>query len=1083
MRFRVLGPLRALGPAGWTTVPAPQQRVLLAVLLAEAGQVVSTGRMVDELWARPPRRAVATVQVYLGRLRRLLGPGAVGRLVTHGSGYRLLVDDGDVDADVFERLVAAARDALAAGRPQAAVDTFAEALSLWHGPALADVPASATVTALAARLERARLGAVEDAIGVRLDLGRHLDVVDELGSLVGDHPLRERLHAFHVLALYRCGRRGEALAAYQAARRTLLDELGLEPGPELRGIERAILADERQPAVPPVHLDAPAAHPSVPAQLPAAVAEFTGRAGQLKRLDTLLDRGGSRRPVMVIGAVAGAAGVGKTALAVRWAHQHRDRFPDGQLYVNLRGYAAERPLRPVDALAMFLPALGVAAEQVPADQEEAAAVFRSLLADKRMLVLLDNANHADQVRPLLPGGAGCLVLVTSRDRLDGLVARDGAARLDVDVLTDEEARTLLVRLLGPERAEAEPAATTDLVRLCGRLPLALRIVAANLAKQPGAGLGDYAAHLSKHDRLTMLAVDGDPQAAVRTAVDYSYEQLTPAVRRVFRLIGLVPSPDVTVESVAALADTDAGTAAASLDRLAAVHLIEETRPGRYAYHDLVRIYAAERATVDERPSRRDGALRRLYDFYLCRVHAAAARLYPEMTRLPVPGTDIAEVTGFADHTRALEWLDAERANLVAAVRHAAMHGPRSAAWRLADAMRGYLLLGMHIVEWATVAAAAREAADADGDDHARAAAHISLAGWDWATGRYRQAIDRYAPALAFARRAGWAAGESTVLGNLANVHAEQGQLTRAAEYLAQALDIDRRHRDRGAQAIKLGNLGTLYRALGQLRQAVRCHTEALDLHRQFADRSGEAYTLTSLGEAYQELGQLSAAATALTRAVALNREVADRATEADALHVLARVHRDRGRYDEALDLAREALALARDAGRSRTEGDALNTEASIHLEAGRAQQAVDGYQRALATARTWGHRHAEAEALIGLATAHHRATRTEQAVAHARDGLLIAQDGRYRLLEGDALTTLAAIHLRLGESQAALDHASRGIDVHSETGHRLGLARARIIAARALQRIGRIEAAGSHRRRAEELFAEIGAPVPDYRHG
>jgi DNA-binding SARP family transcriptional activator len=456
----------------WKTVRAPQPRVVLAVLLTEAGSTVSVDRLVDEIWGdHPPQAAVNTVQSYVVRLRRLLGDSP-SRLITAGRGYQLLVADDELDSRAFETLVESGQRHLQGGRPADAVDQLATALALWRGPAMNDVPASPAVTAEAIRLEQRRLTALECRLGAELVLGRHAETVDELERLVAEYPLREGLRRHLMLALYRCGRRAEALDRYREGRAVLVTEFGMEPGPGLRDLERAILADDERlvlasgPAVTSV-----AELVSIPAQLPADVGGFIGREHALRVLDGIPD-------ATVIRTITGMAGVGKTALAVHWAHRVRDRFADGQLYVNLRGYASGRPLRPIEALARFLHALGVPAGQVPTDDDEAAALYRTRLAGRRMLILLDNAGSPDQVRPLLPGVPGCVVLVTSRDNLAGLLVREGAYNIRLDVLTDAEARLLLTNLLGADRLGAESDTAAELAALCARLPLALRLAAA-----------------------------------------------------------------------------------------------------------------------------------------------------------------------------------------------------------------------------------------------------------------------------------------------------------------------------------------------------------------------------------------------------------------------------------------------------------------------------------------------------------------------------------------------------------------------------------------------------------------------------
>lgn len=689
MRFRILGPLRVQDGTHWISVRATQQRLVLAVLLIEAGKVISTDQLVNEIWGeQPPGTAAATVRGYVRALRRILGGGTDGPLLTRGHGYELVVADEDLDARVFERLVDAGMRAIVGGDRGGALTRLSEALALCHGQVLADVPPTETVATEITRLEQRRLTAMEERLGALLDLGRHAEMVDELAHVVAEHPLRERLQGQLMLALYRCGRRAEALATYRNAHRMISGELGVEPGMELRELHQAMLSDEP-------HLVAPVRqssqnHRVTPAQLPAEVTAFTGRETPLKQLDMLLPNeddpdGATGPPLPVVATIVGTAGVGKTALAMRWAHQVRRFFPDGQLYVNMRGYAAVPPMRPIDALARFLPSLGVPAEQVPLDLDVAASLYRSLLADKKILVLLDNVAHSDQVRPLLPGSRGCRVLLTSRDKLGGLVARDGAVPLTLDALDPAESMTLLTRLLGADRVAAEPDAATTLSDLCGHLPLALRIAAANLTARPTHAIADYTTRLAAGDRLAALQMDGDPEATVRAAFDHSYATLPDDAARLFRLLGLLPGTEITAPAAAALADFSLSQANRLLDRLARGHLIVEHTRDRYTLHDLLRLYAADLAARDGTLDPR-AALDRLYDHYLRGVRSAVTRLDPYASRLPVPGP----VAG--DRTEALAWLDAELPNLMAAITHAVAQGPRVVAWQLADALRGYLFM-------------------------------------------------------------------------------------------------------------------------------------------------------------------------------------------------------------------------------------------------------------------------------------------------------------------------------------------------------------------------------------------------------
>ena len=523
-----------------------------------------------------------------------------------------LADASDLDARWFAHLLAAGRGALRAGQPERAAALLADALGLWRGRALVDVPATLAVEAEAARLEEQRLAALEARIDADLACARHAVLIPELRKLVLDYPLRERLWGQLVLALYRSGRQADALSAYREIHQLLEAELGVEPGAALRRLHQRILSADAALDAPARSAPGARATPApVPRQLSADVAGFTGRGEHLRRLGQLLGGDGQGPAALVIAAIVGTAGVGKTALAVHWAHQVAGRFADGQLYVDLRGVARRPPLPPAEALAQLLRALGVPAAQVPPELEEAAGTYRSLLAGRRVLVVLDNAASPDQVRPLLPGSPTCLVVVTSRNQLRGLVAKDDARLLTLDVLGRDEAAALVGRVIGDARVRAEPAATAELARLCAHLPLALRIAGANLADHPGQPIADYTAELAEGDRLAKLVVGGDEQTAVRSSLDLSYQRLAPPERRLFRLLGLVPGPDVSAAAAAALAGTTPERAELVLDRLALAHLLARRAPGRFAVHDLLRLYAIDRALREESEQEREVATRRL----------------------------------------------------------------------------------------------------------------------------------------------------------------------------------------------------------------------------------------------------------------------------------------------------------------------------------------------------------------------------------------------------------------------------------------------------------------------------------------
>ncbi|MFD6566610.1 BTAD domain-containing putative transcriptional regulator [Micromonospora profundi] len=608
--FTMLGPVEVHAGDSGVALGGARNQSILAALLLDTGRVVSIRRLIDAAWGDdPPSSARAQVQNRVGVLRRLLRcEHAESELIaTRGSGYQLNLDGWQLDLRQFDEAVDRA-DVLADGGDLAgARAALGAALQLWRGPALDGLSTPLLQTA-AAQMEERRLSALERRIQLDLALGRHGELVPELTNLTGEHQYREGLHALLTLALYRSGRRAEALSAHQRVRRLLAEQIGVEPGELLRTLHGAMLrGDESLAWRPPADGSVPVVVRSVatPHELPADVAMFTGQRQALAELDRLLPEAGAA-------AIAGSAGVGKTALAVHWAHRVAHQFPDGQLFINLHGYAPQPPLRPIEALGVLLRSLGVRPEEVPVDVAGASAMYRSLTAGKRMLVVLDNARSAEDVRPLLPGGPGCLVLITSRDRLAGLAAREGVRRLTLGVLSPDDAGTLLARLLGEDRARAEPETVGELASLCAYLPLALRIAVASLAHRPYRRVADLVAELRTEDRLAALAADDDDEAAIQVAFDLSYETVPPAAQRLFRLLGLAPGEDFSTATAAALSGTAPAEAELLLERLAAAHLIEEHAPGRFAFHDLLRRYAHDRAMRQHSAHQRRAALRRLH---------------------------------------------------------------------------------------------------------------------------------------------------------------------------------------------------------------------------------------------------------------------------------------------------------------------------------------------------------------------------------------------------------------------------------------------------------------------------------------
>jgi len=1004
VEFRILGPLQVITDAGPVALGGRRPRTLLAMLLAHPAQVVSLDHLIDAVWdGRPPATARRQVQNDISALRRRLGDGDA-TIVADGRGYRVQPGPGELDSQVFAEGVTRASALAADGQLAEAVGVLRSALRLWRGPALLGLDGRA-VEAAAARLDEQRLTAIEQRFELELRLGRHDEVVGDLTELVAANPLRERLVGQLMLALHRAGRQADALQIYHDVRVRLADELGLDPALPLQRQFAAILNNDPGEAAS-AEDGAAIPAPPTPRQLPADVAGFTGRHEHLKQLDELLPEQDRRDTAIVISTITGMAGVGKTALAVHWGHRVSDRFPDGQLYVDMRGHAQGQPVRPIDALTHFLRSLGVPAGEIPAEESTAAARYRSLLAERRVLVLLDNAGEPAQVRPLLPASPGCLVLVTSRHRLSGLAAREGARRLSLDVLGADEAQLLVERIVGGERVAGEPRAAAELARMCSYLPLALRIAAATLLDRPGRRIEDLVTEL-RRDALSVLDAD-DEDSGVRAAFALSYRALTPDAQRLFRLAGLAPVADLCVEAAAALVETTVPVAGRLLERLAGAHLSTEHSAGRYASHDLLRQYATDLSTVEDDAERREAALRRLFDWYLTGADAAARLIYPERLRLPVPP---AAVSGpvFATDTAALAWLDAERTNLVATIGYTADNGPRPTAWLLADTLRSYFLLRLHTVDLARATQAALRAAEAEGDPRAQAITLLSLSNLEHRQLRYQDAIAHCTSALALAERAGWVEGQATAFGVLATVYRDAGKIEEAAGVYDRALTLYRREGSRSGEALTLNHLARTYWYLGRFPEALDSCAQAVALRRQGGSREGEAAALDTLGEICVAAGQLDEAMRHLSQALTLAREIGDRGVEAHALRDLAEVHRDRGEPRQALDLARTAVAQGRLLGDIKIEADALNTLATIHHHLGQDRDAVALHQQVLDLTGEDRDRFPQIEAFIGLVTACRGLGQSEQAIEYGNRALTAAGRSGFRILEDRARAALEAI--------------------------------------------------------------------------
>jgi len=728
----------------------------------------------------------------------------------------------------------------------------------------------------------------------------------------------------------------------------------------------------------------------VPRQLPAPVAHFVGRSAELTTLTHLLDqRDADALGTVVISAIGGTAGVGKTELAVQWAHQLIERFPDGQLYVNLRGYDPAEPMAAADALAGFLRALGVPGQEIPPGEQERAARYRSLLDGRRVLIVLDNAGSAEQIRPLLPGSPACTAVVTSRDALAGLVARHGAVRLDLDLLPLADSVCLLRELIG-ERARADPDAVAALANRCARLPLALRVTAELAAARTADPLTVLAGELAdQQGRLDLLDAGGDSRTAVRAVFSWSYRHLDAAAARAFRLAGLHPGTDFDGYALAALADANLRQARKMLDVLARAHLIQAVGPGRYRLHDLLCAYAREAVAGQETGQERRAALTRLFDHYLATAASATEAFYPGRRRQPRVSPAVTPAPPLDDSARAQHWLDSNRACLVASAIYCVEHGWPGHATRLAGTLFQYLHVSGHYPEAAAVYGSVLLAACQAGDRAAEAEALTGLGIIDFERGRYAQAAGRYLQALNLFRESGDRDGELRALHNLGGVDMYQGRCAQAAERARQAAALYRESGNKTGEALALNNLGFVDLRRGLYEQAAAHIRQALDLYRDSGDRSGEARALANLGVIETRQGRYPDAALRFRRALDLSRQSGSKAVTAYSLVSAGYLDLLQARYQQAGERHNQALVIYRQCGDRSGEAEALNGLGEVFLAVGRPGRSRDTHLTALAMATQIGDLYQQARAHHGLARAHQAIAGHDQARRHWQRALAL----------------------------------------------------------------------------------------------
>jgi DNA-binding SARP family transcriptional activator/predicted negative regulator of RcsB-dependent stress response len=884
-RFTVLGPVRAWRGTQEVELGSPQQRTVLAALLVREGGLATIGELIDAVWGAGdiPGSAEQAVRTYVHRLRRVLGPGrkaADSIIASVGKGYLLRTKPQMLDLGDFRRCLNAAGAARAQADPAGALQHLREGLALWQGPALTGI-AGEYAELHRVKLGKLRLDAIEARIRAEFELGSFVEAATELPGLIADLPFDERFRELLMLALYRSGRQAEALAIYRQARALFANELGVEPGPGLRNLHERILRAD--PRLSPVQVAIPEGATELlppPAQLPADRCGFTGRKDELARAESLVSAGEDRA---VVALVTGMAGVGKTTFAVHCAHRVAGRFPDGQLYLNLRGFDPFRPaVSAVDALHTVLEALGVPSQDIPQDLDGRMSLYERSLAGRRVLIVLDNVHDADQVRPLLASVPGCLFIVTSRDRLCGLVGREDAGLFALDVPSQADATGYLVRHLGARRVLAARREVKEIIEHCGRLPLAMAIVGARAALNPDLPLEAILADLRDSQGRLDAFSDVDSAADVRAVFSWSYRSLTADAALLFRMLSVPPWTSSNLTAAASLAGLSITQARRAVAELISVHLLSEPTPGRYTYHDLVRAYAVEQAESTHSPEERREALRRGLDHLVCTADVVSTLLNPHRSSLELvalrPGTTIDDVSDH--HTSAWTWFTAQHDGLVAAVQGAYHAGFDKHAWQLASSLETFLQRDGDWQDRIRTQQVALAAAERLGDRCLQARAHSSLGNAYTGIGQLALARHHLDRAVEAFQVVGSDVEKSKAHVSLGNLFSSEGRSQDAIRHFREALRLST---DPVARAIAVNNLSNEYSVLGSHQRAITLCLQAITLWTAVGDPHGAAGSWGSLGYTYHQLGHHAEAASCYSRAIRTFRDLGDRYNEATTL--------------------------------------------------------------------------------------------------------------------------------------------------------------------------------------------------------
>ncbi|MEU9716707.1 BTAD domain-containing putative transcriptional regulator [Streptomyces sp. NPDC047976] len=968
-------------------VGGARQRTILALLLLSPGRIVPVDTLVDVVWnGRPPATARTQVAIVIAALRKAIKSEGIAEevIATAHPGYLLRPDGHVLDTVTFSGLVGEAEEAVRTHRPADAARCYAEALALWRGPALAGVTGQ-LVEDEAARWEEVRINAYEAMTGVQLELGRHQLLLPELAAAVREHPLRERARYHLILAQYRSGRRAEAMESFREARRQFIDELGMDPGPELQELHDAILRDDPSLAFePPVQQgdatdgagDALAARGRVvPSELPPDVPGFAGRGAELDALDTLVDGQGQDSRASTVGLITGVAGVGKTGLAVRWAHRVTEQYPDGRLFADLRGYDEHHaPTTAGDILSRFLRSLGVDSDDVPNGLEDRIALYRSVLAERRVLIVLDNVRTFAQIRPLLPGSGGSTVLVTSREQLEQLVTWPQRGRVHLGVLPEADSVELLGRIVGEARIQAAPEDSARLAELCDRLPLALRIAAARLASKPHWTVRHLVTRLNDGRRRLDELSQGESQ--VRASFELSYRYLHKDAARLYRLLGLLGVPDFTTWVGAALLDGDVMDAERLIEHLVDAQFLEvvgvdATGQLRYRFQNLMRLYAEELAREEESEEERREACERVFRTCLTIAEQAHQRENGgdhDIVHGDVPRREIDPV--LLDELLAvpLEWFEAERLSLVAVVEESAHMGMDDLAWDLVMSMEVLFVSRNYLEDWRTCSDLALKAALTAGNLRGQAAMHAQLGVVERRLRNLPESTARQETALRLYRQAGDAYGGALVLSNLAFIDRIRGDYEQGMARLTEALPVFRNAGDHVAEAYALHNMAQFALDRGRPEEALELSREAIRVCETNAG-DGRALALAThrLAGAYLALGRLQSAEEAFGKVVRIVKEKSDLLGLAHALLGLAETHRSAGAAESAERIYLEALDLDRRHQGTPIEGQLRLGLGQAYCESGRTAEGRAQLTAALVVFRGIGSPpwEAKAEAALG----------------------------------------------------------------------------------------------------------------------